>query len=257
MRPRVEIVPVGKDNYAYLVARRDCGGAAIVDPGEAAPVRSALARHGLAPLEIWITHKHADHLAGAASLAREYDIIVRGPRELPEMAARVLPLADGERFLFGAAEVGVWEIGGHTRGHLVYLIDGALFTGDVLFLGGCGRLFEGSAEELRRGLRDRIMPLPESTLVYCGHEYTERNLRFALELEPANSNILRRFSQVKRLRDEGRPTVPGELGIELLTNPFLRADDPDLAAALARRHDRPLRAAAEIFAFVRHLRDHF
>jgi hydroxyacylglutathione hydrolase len=257
MRPRVEIVPVGQDNYCYLVVRRDGRGAAIVDPGEAEPVRAALAGLGLAPLEIWITHKHADHLAGAAPLAREYDIPVRGPWELPEMATRVHPLADGGGFLFGAAEVRVWEIGGHTRGHLVYLIDGALFTGDILFLGGCGRLFEGTAEELYRGLRDRIMPLPENTLIYCGHEYAERNLRFALEIEPANPNVQRRFSQVKRLREEGRPSVPGELGVEILTNPFLRVDDPALAKALARRHDDVPRDPAGRFAFIRRLRDFF
>lgn len=257
MKPRVEIVPVLKDNYAYLVLRRDGRGAAVVDPGAAAPVRTALAHHGLRPLEIWITHKHDDHLGGAAELAREYDIPVRGPKEIPEMMARVHPLEDGETFLFGAAEVTVWRIAGHTREHLVYYIDGALFSGDALFIGGCGRLFEGVARESARGLYDRIMPLPSNTLIYCGHEYAERNLRFAMELEPGNQNIPRQYSHIARLRAEGRPSVPGELGVERLTNPFLRAGDPALSEALKRRYDGVPDDSEEIFAFIRRLRDTF
>ncbi len=257
MYPRVEPILTSRDNYAYLVHERTGRGVAVVDPGSYRPVQEELTARSLRPLEVWLTHKHIDHIGGAVELARQYDVPIRGPSEIPEFSIRVLRVSHGQSFLFGNAEVRVSILGGHTREHAIYLVDGALFTGDALFIGGCGRIFEGSAEDLYRGLRDHICSLPDTTRIYCGHEYAEENLRFAVYLDPGNDLLLKHHSSIRRLRAEGRPSVPGDLGVEKGTNPFLRVHDPRLRETLKMRWDELPKTPAGLFTFIRRLRDGF
>lgn len=258
MYPTVEIVPVPPDNYCYLLRSRMSPELAVIDPGDEAPVRDALGARGLLPTEIWLTHKHGDHIGGAGALARRFDVPIRGPVEIPELAGRFLPVPGATGgFRFGGVEVRVVEVPGHTRHHVVYLIPGAAFTGDVLFLGGVGRVFEGSAEEFFLGIDRHLASLPDNTRIYCGHEYTERNLRFAVDLEPGNGAVIQRYASVRARRAAGEPTVPGELGVERRTNPFLRVREPGLRDALAARVGPLPRDPAGVFAALRRLRDDF
>ncbi len=258
MFPTVDIVRVPPDNYCYLLHARGTPGVAVIDPGAAAPVQAALAAHGLRPLEIWLTHKHGDHIGGAGELARQYDVPIRGPREIPDLAARFLPVPDAtERFRFGGLDVRVVEIAGHTRHHVIYSVDDAVFTGDVLFLAGVGRIFEGTAEDLFTGIDRHILCLPDHTRIYCGHEYTERNLRFAAQLEPANQAVMMQFANCRARLAEGHPTVPGELGLERRTNPFLRVRDPRLREILAAKTGAVSGDPTALFARLRVLRDGF
>jgi hydroxyacylglutathione hydrolase len=257
MYPRVDIVPLRADNYCYFVHEREGRGLAIVDPGDAPGVLRALGPKMPRPLEIWLTHKHDDHIAGADALARRFDIPVRGPLEIPDLKCRFVPLSDGAVFNFGPAAVQVRRVRGHTSEHLVYHIDGALFTGDALFIAGCGRLFEGTAAEFYSDLQGVFSRYPDTTRVYCGHEYAEKNIRFALAMEPCNPDILKQAARLSSLARDGRPSVPGDLGLERKTNPFLRTHLPELIAGVkARSHlrsDRP----EDVFAALRTLRDGF
>lgn len=258
MYPSVDIVRVPPDNYCYFLRARTGREVAVIDPGEAGPVEFALAKLGLHPQEIWLTHKHPDHIGGAGELARRHDIPVRGPVEIPQLASRFL-LVPGvsDRFMFGGYDVRVGEVAGHTLHHVVYVLEGAVFTGDVLFLGGVGRIFEGTAAQLFEGIERHLAPLPDNTRIYCGHEYTERNLRFASQLEPSNQAVLMQFANVRARLAEGEPTVPGEMGIERRTNPFLRVRDPRLQEALTGRIGTLPRDPAGIFTALRSLRDSF
>lgn len=257
MYPRVDIVPILKDNYCYFVHEREGRGVAIVDPGDAMAVGRAIDDAALHPLEIWLTHKHEDHIAGAGALARRFDVVVRGSIEIPEISSRFMALNDGACFNFGPAEVQVRRVRGHTREHLVYHLDGALFTGDALFLAGCGRLFEGTAAELYGDLQDVFSRYPDDARVYCGHEYTDKNLKFALYMDPHNENIIHQSARVRGLIREHRPTVPGDLGLERRTNPFLRVHIPELAENIRRRAEVRGERPEEIFAALRRLRDGF
>lgn len=255
MYPKIEIVPVLKDNYSYLI--RDRLNVAIVDPGEAEPIRARLVGEGLVPVEIWLTHKHSDHIDGAAELARRYDIPIKGPEEIPRLHARFIAVGNGEVFRFGPLTITAREIRGHTQGHLLYFFDGAVITGDVLFIGGCGRIFDGTSVELYSGIRAHLQNLPAHTRVYCGHEYAEKNLRFALSLEPDNAVIQKQYERVKKLRAKNQLSVPGEIGIERSTNPFLRVESESLREALKRRVGNVPRDPAEVFALLRRLRNEF
>lgn len=257
MAIQVEIIPTLKDNYAYVVRSRDGKRLAVVDPGESAPVIRHFERTGTQPHEIWLTHKHDDHMAGAPDLARKYDVVVKGPEELPHIHARVETLRDGGRFMFGESQVTVRQIAGHTAGHLVYFMDTIVFTGDVLFPGGCGRIFEGTAKDLFLGIETHLRGLPANTLFYCGHEYAERNMRFALSLEPSNGVIQKQYARVHDCEHERRPSVPGEIGIERAVNPFLRVRSASLREALAEKLGPLPNDPAEVFAMLRSLRNQF
>lgn len=256
MYPRIDIVRILSDNYAYLVRDRSTKNVAIVDPGEAKPVIDYVTAEKLAPVEIWLTHKHEDHIKGAAFLAEKYDIPVRGPSEIPDIRARFTRIRDGDVFHFGASPVAAHEIRGHTGGHLVYLFNSVALTGDVLFIGGCGRIFEGTAAELYRGIAAHLRDLPAHTRIYCGHDYAVKNLLFALQLEPDNAAIQKQYERMQILASKGQPSVPGEMGIERATNPFLRTGSPSLRAALERRTGTKIPAdPEEVFTLLRRLRD--
>jgi hydroxyacylglutathione hydrolase len=258
--PRLEVVPVPalRDNYAYLVIDRAAREAAIVDPSEAAPVRAALEREGVRATAIWCTHHHWDHVGGIPELCRDLGTLpVYGSehdRKKGRIEGQTHGLTDGDRIVHGGVVFEILAVPGHTLGAIAYVGGGIAFTGDTLFLAGCGRVFEGTMPMMRASLA-RLRALPADTRIWCGHEYTERNLEFARLVEPDHAPIAARLRAVRALRREGRPTVPGTLAEELATNPFLRWDSG------AVRNFARSRGAAEneddIFARVREAKDAF
>ena len=224
-------VPCLSDNYAYLVVQGRL--AAVVDPSQADPVLRAIDEHSLKLTEIWLTHHHWDHVGGIEPLIEECSIVhVRGSRfdaDNERIPRQTDALSEGDSFEFGGSAVDVLEIPGHTLGAIAFITEGNLFSGDTLFIAGCGRVFEGTMEMMSQSLT-KLRSLPADTKVWCGHEYTVNNLRFAQTIEPNNSDIARALDEAMAAREAGRFTVPGRLDRELATNPFLRFDDPDLAA---------------------------
>lgn len=228
-------VPAFKDNYLWLV--HDGVHATVVDPGDCAPILAALSAHHLTLASILLTHHHADHIGGVAELLSRFDVPVFGPRA-DGIGAVTVPLAEGDRV--DVPGVGlvlrVLDVPGHTRGHIAYVREtpGAhwLFCGDTLFAGGCGRLFEGTPAQMAASL-DKLAALPDDTQVFCAHEYTLSNLRFALAAEPGNPAIASRLEAESAKRAAGVPTVPSTIGLEKATNPFLRYRQPAICAHLA------------------------
>jgi hydroxyacylglutathione hydrolase len=256
---RIVPVPVLLDNYAYLVIA-DSGAAAVVDPSEAGPVLEAAAREGTELRAIWNTHHHWDHVGG------NRDLLLAKPNlevfGYAEDRARIPGITngveDGKEFDFEGAAVRVIFIPAHTSGHVAYYLpsERAVFTGDTLFAGGCGRLFEGDARMMMASL-GRLTALPSDTRVYCGHEYTEKNLRFALTLEPSNAALAEKHREAKAKRERGEPTVPSTLAEERATNPFLRSTSAELRQAIQKQFpdcgDDPI----AIFAKTRELKDSY
>jgi len=229
---RVWLVPCLTDNYAYLIAEEGSHRAAVVDPAEAEPVERRLEAEGLELAEVWLTHHHWDHVGGVEALAKtRADLIVRGgiyDRDKARLPAQTQAHGDDGTFPFGGAEVRVMEIPGHTLGHIAYLVQGHLFCGDMLFIGGCGRVFEGTMPMMKDSL-SKLRALPEETRVYCGHEYTVRNLEYARTVEPASEAVAEALAEAKQRREHGEPTIPGTIGVEKRVNPFFRFDVPEIA----------------------------
>ncbi len=248
-------VPALSDNYVWLLA--DNVSAIVVDPGEAEPVRVALARERLTPTAIILTHHHLDHIGAAPELLREFSIPVYAPEDdrIPFAVTRV---REGETLTFAspAVTLKVIAIPGHTLSHLAYYSDDALFCGDTLFSVGCGRLFEGTPMQMLTSL-GRLAHLPGNLRVCCGHEYTLANCAFALTVEPENASLKKRNEEASALREKGLPTLPSTLADECATNPFLRTDTPPLASFL----DNALGSAAgdriARFALLRQRKDNF
>jgi hydroxyacylglutathione hydrolase len=263
----MEVVPIPllADNYGYLLIAPDGRRAAIVDCSEAAPVLAEVKRRGLSLEAILSTHHHWDHIGGNQEVARDVPgVRVLGSREdAQRVPALTDPLADGASFEAAGLHGRAIFIPAHTSGHLAYFFeDGvsqgtpAVFSGDTLFAAGCGRLFEGSPAQMMSSL-SKLARLPDATEVYCGHEYTEKNLRFAADLEPGNRDIQGKLERVRKLRAEGKPTIPSTIGEEKRTNPFLRWDSPELVASLRTRFpDLPADPVA-IFAKTRELKDNY
>jgi len=251
----IELVPCLSDNYAYLVCDPDQDFCAIVDPSEARPVKAALDARGRRLTHILNTHHHPDHTGGNAALKAEYGARVIGPEK---DRARIPALDDGVQegspFALGSHRARVLEIPAHTRAHIAFAFetDGAVFTGDTLFAMGCGRLFEGTPEMMWRSL-SKLMTLADSTRVYCGHEYTLNNGRFALTLEPGNPDLNIRMQEVERLRAADRPTIPSTIGLEKRTNPFLRPQSPEIRRMLKMAEAGDV----EVFAEMRARKDRF
>jgi hydroxyacylglutathione hydrolase len=226
---RIVPVPNLKDNYAYLVIASS-GRAAIVDPGEAAPIDAALAREGVTLAAIWATHHHHDHVGGVKELLAAHPglEVLAGERDAPKIPGVTRALADGDTFEFEGTQGRVIHNPAHTLGAITFVIDGAAFTGDTLFGAGCGRLFEGDAAMMHASL-SRLAALPDDTRVYFGHEYTASNLRFALAVEPDNADVQQRAATL------AEPSTPSTIAVERRTNPFLRsAEAAVIAAAKAR-----------------------
>jgi hydroxyacylglutathione hydrolase len=212
------------DNYAYLLWKEGHAEAAVVDPGEAGPVLRALEARRLELVAVLATHHHADHLGGVAELARQTGRLRVFCHRLDQgPASQATDFVEDEQKLEIAGLVcTVLHVPGHTRGSVAYWADGAVFTGDTLFVAGAGRVFEGDYRQMFTSLHQRLATLPPSALVYCGHEYTEKNLRFALEIDPEHAATKDQAARVAELRARREPTVPSTIGQELVTNPFLR-----------------------------------
>ncbi len=234
----VEPVPILSDNYAWLLRDEASGAVAILDPADAAALFPAIDAAGRLDL-ILLTHHHADHVAGTDQVRARYGCSVVGARadahRLPRLDKTV---GEGDTVRFGATEAVVIETPGHTRGHIAYYFaeGGVLLCGDTLFSVGCGRLLEGTAEEMFASLR-KLSALPDDTRVACGHEYTESNIRFALSVEPENGALQARAREVAQLRALGRPSVPSLLAQERAVNPFLRAASAERLGELRAAKD--------------------
>jgi hydroxyacylglutathione hydrolase len=254
----LNVTPINafNDNYIWLIQDPESRYAAIVDPGDANPVLRALEERRVTPVALLITHHHGDHVGGVRQLLRHYpELPVFGPagERIPGLTQ---PLAEGDSItlpLIGA-QFQVLDVPGHTAGHIAYFGERALFCGDTLFANGCGRLFEGTPQQMHASL-SKIAALPGDTLVYCAHEYTLDNIAFAKRVEPDNPDLLRRERDDQARRRQGRPTVPSRLELERRTNPFLRFDDPKVIQAAEHFAGHPLRGGDRVFATVRHWKD--
>jgi len=234
----IHIVPILRDNYCYILEGEDrhC---IILDPGQVTPVESYIIQHGLKPVMILNTHHHADHIAGNAELKAKYNIPVIGPKaEQSKIPGMDKGLSEADTVEHSGITLRIIETPGHTKGHIVFHWGdkGALFSGDTLFSMGCGRLLEGSADEMFESLQ-KLKSLPPETEIYCGHEYTKSNGDFAQTIEPQNTDIQTRLKDVVKLQTNNRPTIPVTLGTELKTNPFLRASDVSAFAAIRKQKD--------------------
>jgi len=248
----ITFIPAFKDNYIWLL--HDETDAAVVDPGDAAAVSWRLKAEGLTLKAILITHHHADHQGGVAGLLEEYDVPVYGPA-IESITGCNHPLSGGETIEVLGQQFEVLAVPGHTLGHLAYRMPGTVFCGDTLFGAGCGRLFEGTPAEMLDSL-NRLTALPDDTQFYCAHEYTEANLRFAMEVEPKNKVIANRAAVAAFQRLRGKPTVPLTLGEEKRTNPFLRSTEPAVIAA-AREHGALSDDPLAVFTAIREWKNHF
>jgi len=253
----LEIVPLPafQDNYIWTL--RSGKLAAVVDPGEARPVQNYLAKEGLSLTAILATHHHPDHVGGIAELVARNKVPVFGPKGEP-IPALTHPVGQGDRADIPGldASFSVLDIPGHTRAHVAYYGLGSLFCGDTLFACGCGRVFEGTAAQMLDSL-SKLAALPDETKVYCGHEYTLANIRFARAVDPGNALLAAREERAQRLRDAGRPTLPSTLGEERATNPFLRCAEPAVVDSANKYMGGRLADPVRVFAAIREWKNKF
>jgi hydroxyacylglutathione hydrolase len=238
----VEIVriPALSDNYIWLAHDPASGETVVIDPAEAAPVLAAAKERGWRITQIWNTHWHPDHTGGNAEVKEATGALVTGPAAEAERIPTLDRLVgEGDTVRLGAIEAQVLEVPAHTAGHIAFHLasEQLAFVGDTLFAMGCGRLFEGNAEQMHANLQ-RLSQLPHETRIYCAHEYTLGNARFAVTAEPDNEEIRRRLDDVERLREAGEATVPTTIALERATNPFMRAGSPAHLAELRAEKDR-------------------
>lgn len=250
--PALEITVISclQDNYAYLIRAGEL--CAVIDPAEVEPVEAVLKASGTRLTHILNTHHHWDHSGGNRELKAAYGAEVVGPEKDRTRIPAIDTGVDENGWQFGDFKVQVLEVPAHTRGAIAYVFGDAVFTGDTLFVMGCGRLFEGPAEMMHASLA-KIAALPDDTKVYCGHEYTLTNARFALSLEPGNAALQQRFKAIEVLRNEGKFSVPSTIALEKATNPFLRTSSAEIRANLgmAKADD------VAVFAEIRRRKDNF
>ncbi|HSD61932.1 MAG TPA: hydroxyacylglutathione hydrolase [Burkholderiales bacterium] len=248
-------MPAFADNYIWCL--RSGTAAAVVDPGDADPVLEYLDAQGLRLAAILCTHLHGDHVGGNAELLRRFPVPVYGPRS-ESIATVNRPLGEGNRVDLPefSLTLQVLEVPGHTAGHIAYLGDGMLFCGDTLFAAGCGRLLGGTAEQMSRSLA-RLAALPPDTRVYCAHEYTLANIRFARKANPGNAALRGREAVAQETRARGEPTLPSTIALERATNPFLRCNDAEVIASAERHAGRRLGDGVSVFAALRDWKNGF
>jgi hydroxyacylglutathione hydrolase len=251
---RILQLPALRDNYIYLLYDPETATAAVVDPAVAEPVLDKLAELGAELVAIFNTHHHHDHVGGNRQLLERYPraAVYGSQADRGRIPGQTVELRAGETVEFAGRQATVLFVPGHTRGHVAYYFpeSGDLFCGDTLFAGGCGRLFEGTPAQMVGSL-DQLRQLPEATRVWCAHEYTLNNLRFALTVDGDNPDLQARYQQVAALRQAGSPTVPSTIGEERRTNPFLRWDQPALQAATG------VLDPVQVFARLRGMKDRF
>lgn len=246
-----------RDNYAYLLVCEKSKAAAIIDPSEADPALNRIEQEDATLQAILNTHHHRDHTGGNQGILEKYSAEVYGHQS---DSARIHGLTrgvdEGDEVRIGELKGKVLFVPGHTTGHVAYLFENNLFCGDTLFTAGCGRLFEGTPEQMHASLK-KLAALPDNTKVYCGHEYTESNLRFAVSIEPRNPKLLSRFERVQGLRSRGAPTVPSTMEEEKQTNPFLRCESKEIHASLKSADPHARLDPVSVFAAVRKMKDSF
>lgn len=246
-------IPAFNDNYIWYLQEQNEHW--VVDPGDANPVFQALGNSKLTG--ILLTHHHCDHTGGVPDLIKAYECPVYGPGAIKHVTH---PLADGDHLRIMGSHWEVLAVPGHTLDHIALVLhagDGLhLFCGDTLFAAGCGRLFEGSPEQMFQSLA-RLASLPADTRVYCAHEYTLSNLKFAIAVEPGNEDIARRLVSARQTRNANRPTLPSTIGLELATNPFLRTQSPDIRIKSCEKGAATNASPVEIFATLRQWKDTF
>lgn len=248
-------IPVLNDNYVYLVREPESGSVGVVDPAVVSPILDEAKRLGWSITHILNTHHHGDHTGGNLEIKEKTGCTIVGPGPDRDRIPGIdIEVNDGDTFSFGAADAQVFFVPGHTRGHIAYWFaeSDALFCGDTLFSIGCGRVFEGTMDQMWTSL-SRLRSLPAETRIYCAHEYTQSNIKFAVSVDPNNLALRAREEDVRRKRENGEPTVPSRLGEELSANPFLRADQADLQEALGMVGANPV----EVFTEVRQRKDSF
>jgi hydroxyacylglutathione hydrolase len=258
---QIHPIPAFDDNYFWLIQPNDQDTEAyIVDPGAVNPVYEALSRYSLTLAGILITHHHHDHIDGAMELSKTFQIPIYGPEssKIPQITHY---LYEGDNILLGTSRTKIIALPGHTRDHIGYFIEPnhdqpLLFGGDTLFAAGCGRLFDGTAEQLFQSLQ-RIKTLPDDTLIYCAHEYTLNNIRFALHIESNNTHLIARQSNALQIRQHHSPTIPNVLHLEKQTNPFLRCHLPQIRQRVEQLSQLSLATELEVFTQMRRLKDQF
>ena len=253
--PHFEPLPAFNDNYVWLITDPPSSSAVVVDPGEATIVRRALDQRELELSAILITHHHGDHIGGVRELLGRHAVPVYGPKK-ENIVSVSHPVAGGD--LVSLPDLGldleVLDVPGHTAGHIAYRGPDFVLVGDTLFAGGCGRVFEGTPEQMHDSL-SRLAALPGETLVYCAHEYTVANLQFAREVEPFNEALGQRLDTVRVVRDEGRPTVPSTIAEELETNPFLRCHQSAVIVAAEKFSGLDVPTELDVFTIIRSWKD--
>ena len=265
---RVERIPTLGDNYTYLIVDEASNEAAVVDAPEAGPVVARVEALGVNLTKVLSTHNHWDHSAANPELAERYDAPVFGHvSDAQRIPGFTDGLEEGDRLRVGGLEAEVIFIPAHTRGHIAYVFPEAVFCGDTLFAAGCGRLFEGNPEMMHEALNLKLKRLPDEILVYCGHEYTESNLRFALSLEPDNEAVQKKMEWVRKRRSqaasdwhdagEAEFSIPSTIGEEKATNPFMRVDSPELIASVRKAHPSADADPVTILGHIRAMKDSF
>ena len=255
----VHRLPALSDNYIFLLHDPESQTAAVVDPATAQPVLDCLQNLQAELVAIFNTHHHGDHIGGNRELLNHFPqlTVYAGKEDVGRIPGQQVELKDGDHLSFGGREAEVYFIPGHTRAHIAYYFaptqpgeTGELFCGDTIFAGGCGRLFEGTPAQMVNSIA-RLRALPDNTRLWCAHEYTLGNLKFALTVEPDNTDLQARWQTVQQLRSQNQPTIPSSIGLEKRTNPFLRWDAPSIQQAMG------LTEPSRVFGKLRGMKDVF
>lgn len=254
---RVEPIPAFRDNYIWFIIHEPSNKVAIIDPGDAGPVLDRIDSDNLIPSAVLITHHHPDHVGGIDGILARFQIPVYGP-EHERIPGRTHALKEGDTLELPAFDLKfeILDMPGHTSGAIAYYCEGMVFVGDTLFLSGCGRLFEGTPQQMYDSL-SKLALLPDETRIYCAHEYTLANLNFARAVEPENKDIQLQIETCRALRDRNIPTVPGTIAMEKRVNPFLRVAQEPVMQAAARYQDKQISGQVEVFAAIRKWKDNF